>query len=100
FCYGEGAVTMEEMVGRALRDRGWKLGLAESCTGGLVGHRVTAIPGSSTYFVGGIQAYANSAKMKLLGVRRETLEGDGAVSEACAGEMAAGARAAARGARE
>jgi nicotinamide-nucleotide amidase len=94
YCYGEGVTSMEEVVGRALRDRGWKLGLAESCTGGLVGHRVTAIPGSSTYFVGGIQAYANSAKMKLLGVRRETLEGDGAVSEACAGEMAAGARAA------
>jgi nicotinamide-nucleotide amidase len=94
YCYGEGGTSMEEVVGRALRDRGWKLALAESCTGGLVGHRVTAIPGSSTYFVGGIEAYANSAKMKLLGVRRETLETDGAVSEACAAEMAAGARAA------
>jgi nicotinamide-nucleotide amidase len=95
YCYGEGVTTsMEEVVGRALRDRGWKLALAESCTGGLVGHRITAIPGSSTYFVGGVEAYANSAKMKLLGVRRETLEGDGAVSEACAGEMAAGARTA------
>jgi nicotinamide-nucleotide amidase len=94
YCYGEGATSMEEVVGRALRDRGWTLGLAESCTGGLVGHRITAIAGSSAYFLGGVEAYANSAKMQLLGVRRETLQSDGAVSEACAGEMAAGARAA------
>jgi nicotinamide-nucleotide amidase len=94
YCYGEGATSMEEVVGRALRGRGWKLALAESCTGGLVGHRITAIAGSSVYFLGGVEAYANSAKMKLLGVRRETLVTDGAVSEACAGEMAAGARTA------
>ncbi len=94
YCYGEGATSMEEVVGRALRERGWTLALAESCTGGLVGHRVTAIPGSSQYFLGGIEAYANTAKMKLLGVSRETLRTDGAVSEACAGEMAAGARVA------
>jgi nicotinamide-nucleotide amidase len=92
FCYGEGATSMEEVVGRALRARGWSLALAESCTGGLVGHRVTAIPGSSTYFLGGIASYANTAKSALLGVRRETLETHGAVSEQCAGEMAAGAR--------
>jgi len=90
-CYGEGATTMEAVVGRALRERGWRLGLAESCTGGLVVHRITAIPGSSAYFLGGVEAYANSAKMKLLGVRRETLERHGAVSEETAGEMAAGA---------
>ena len=91
YCYGEGATNMETVVGRALADRGMKLAVAESCTGGLVGHRVTAIPGSSAYFVGGVQAYANTAKMALLGVRRETLETHGAVSEACAGEMAVGA---------
>jgi PncC family amidohydrolase len=93
YCYGEGAVSMESVVGRALRERGWKIGLAESCTGGLVAHRITAIPGSSAYFLGGVQAYANSAKMALLGVRRETLQAQGAVSEETAGEMAAGARA-------
>ena len=91
YCYGEGAVTMEAVVGTALKERGWRLGLAESCTGGLVSHRITAIPGSSAYFVGGVEAYANSAKMNLLGVKRETLQAHGAVSEQCAGEMAAGA---------
>jgi nicotinamide-nucleotide amidase len=91
YCYGEGAVTMEAIVGQALKNRGWRLGLAESCTGGLVSHRITAIPGSSAYFVGGVEAYANSAKMNLLGVKRETLQAHGAVSEECAGEMAAGA---------
>jgi nicotinamide-nucleotide amidase len=92
YCYGEGATSMEAVVGNALRDRRWTLALAESCTGGLVGHRITAIPGSSSYFLGGVEAYANTAKMNLLGVSRETLQTDGAVSEACAGEMAAGAR--------
>jgi nicotinamide-nucleotide amidase len=93
YCYGEGATTsMEAVVGTALRRRGWTLAVAESCTGGLVGHRVTAIPGSSAYFRGGVLAYANTAKMAILGVRRETLASDGAVSEACAAEMAAGAR--------
>jgi nicotinamide-nucleotide amidase len=91
YCYGEGAVTMEAVVGQALKQRGWRLGLAESCTGGLVSHRITAIPGSSAYFVGGVEAYANSAKMNLLGVKRETLQTHGAVSEQCAGEMATGA---------
>ena len=91
YCYGEGAVTMEAVVGQALKNRAWRLGLAESCTGGLVSHRITAIPGSSAYFIGGVEAYANSAKMNLLGVSRETLQAHGAVSEQCAGEMAAGA---------
>jgi nicotinamide-nucleotide amidase len=94
YCYGEGVTSMEAVVGDALKRRGWKLALAESCTGGLVGHRVTAVPGSSAYFLGGVESYANSAKMALLGVRRETLQTHGAVSEECAGEMAAGARAA------
>jgi nicotinamide-nucleotide amidase len=92
FCYGEGATSMEEVVGRALHAHGWSLAVAESCTGGLVGHRVTAIPGSSAYFLGGIASYANAAKMELLGVGRATLETHGAVSEECAAEMAAGVR--------
>ena len=50
FCYGEGAVTMEAVVGTALKERGWRLGLAESCTGGLVSHRITAIPGQLRVF--------------------------------------------------
>lgn len=64
---------------------------AESCTGGGVAHRITSVAGSSDYFLGGIVAYANSAKMTLLGVPEEILERRGAVSEECALEMAEGA---------
>ncbi len=92
FVYGEGAVTMEEVVGRELRARGLTVALAESCTGGLIGHRLTNVPGSSAYVRGAVVAYANSAKEVLLGVRAETLAAHGAVSEAVAAEMAAGAR--------
>jgi len=92
YVYGEGAVTMEEVVGRLLRERGLTLALAESCTGGLVGHRLTNVPGSSAYVRGALVAYANDAKEDLLGVRPETLAAYGAVSEETAGEMAAGAR--------
>jgi len=90
--YGEGATTMEVVVGGLLRERGLTVALAESCTGGLVGHRLTNVPGSSAYVCGAVVAYANSAKEQLLGVRRETLAAHGAVSEETAGEMAAGAR--------
>ena len=93
YCYGEGAgTTMEAVVGTLLRERGWSVALAESCTAGLVSHRLTNVPGSSAYVRGGVVAYANRPKMELLGVRRETLETHGAVSEETAGEMAAGAR--------
>ena len=81
-------------LGAALRARGWRLAVAESCTGGLVGHRVTEVPGSSDYFAGGVIAYANDVKQSLLGVRAETLAAHGAVSEQAALEMARGARAA------
>ena len=89
---GEGAVTMEQVVGEALRAKGLTLGLAESCTGGLIGHRLTNVPGSSTYFRGGIEAYSNDVKTRLLGVSPDTLARHGAVSEETAREMAAGAR--------
>ena len=69
-----------------------KLALAESCTGGLVGHRITNVPGSSGYFLGGIIAYANTAKSVLLGVALNTLQAPGAVSRETALEMARGAR--------
>jgi nicotinamide-nucleotide amidase len=92
FLYGEGAVTMEEVVGRLLRERGLTVALAESCTGGLVAHRLTNVPGSSEYVRGAVVAYANAAKEALLGVRAETLAAHGAVSEETAAEMAAGAR--------
>lgn len=92
YCYAEGDVTMEEVVGRELRRRGWRLAVAESCTGGLVGHRITNVPGSSSYFLGGVVAYSNEAKETFLGVRQQTLEQHGAVSVETAQEMAEGVR--------
>ena len=90
--YGEGDTTMEAVVGGMLRERGMTIALAESCTGGLVGHRITNIPGSSSYLKGGIVAYSNEAKQQNLGVRAETLAQHGAVSEETAVEMATGVR--------
>jgi nicotinamide-nucleotide amidase len=91
-CYGEGAVTLEQTVGTLLRERGLTVATAESCTGGLVAHRLTNVPGSSAYVRGGVVAYANDAKQRLLGVASTTLASHGAVSEEAAAEMAAGAR--------
>lgn len=68
----------------------WSLSLAESCTGGLIAHRITNVPGSSEYFWGGVVAYSNAAKSNLLGVAQETLDQFGAVSQATVIEMAQG----------
>jgi PncC family amidohydrolase len=84
--------TLELQVGELLRQRGLRLAVAESCTGGLIGHRITNIPGSSTYFIGSVTAYAYEAKVRLLGVRWGTLEKYGAVSQETALEMARGVR--------
>ena len=84
--------SLEERAGELLRKRGMRLAVAESCTGGLVGHRVTNVPGSSTYYMGSVTAYAYEAKVRLLGVRWETLECYGAVSKETVMEMACGAR--------
>jgi nicotinamide-nucleotide amidase len=90
--YAEGAdATMEGTVGELLRARGLKVTTAESCTGGLIGSRITNVPGSSDYYVGGLVAYSNHLKQELLGVSRTTLKMFGAVSEETACEMAAGA---------
>ncbi len=88
--------SLEEKLGQLLRERGLNIALAESCTGGLVGHRLTNIPGSSDYYLGSVTAYANEAKMKLLSVKSDTLEMHGAVSQESVAEMAAGIRAALR----
>ncbi len=83
---------IESVVGEMLRSRGLTLSLAESCTGGLLGHRLTNVPGSSDYFVGGVVAYSYDAKERVLGVLHDTLYDHGAVSEQTALEMARGAR--------
>lgn len=83
---------LEAVIGNLLREKGFKLAVAESCTGGLIGHRITNIPGSSDYYLGSVTAYAYEAKEKLLGVRHETLVKFGAVSEETVREMADGIR--------
>jgi len=79
-------------VGRLLLERGWTLGVAESCTGGLVSHSITNVPGSSAFFVGGVVTYANEAKRDVLGVSEELLTKHGAVSRGVALAMAEGVR--------
>ena len=85
--YTEGDLTLEEVVGQLLLERGQTLALAESCTGGLVSHRITRIPGSSAYYYGGAVTYSNEAKIKFLGVNPATLASHGAVSQETALEM-------------
>ncbi len=94
YVYGTDEQTLEEVVGLLLRARGLTLAVAESCTGGGLGARLTNIPGSSEYFLGGVIAYSNALKTKLLGVPAEALAAHGAVSEQTAGAMAAGVIAA------
>jgi nicotinamide-nucleotide amidase len=89
--YGEGDDTFAEVVGRALRTRGFQLAVAESCTGGLLGHLITREP-ASDYFVADAVTYANSAKTRFLGVSEDVLRGHGAVSAEVAAAMAEGAR--------
>jgi nicotinamide-nucleotide amidase len=84
--------SLEMKVGEILRQRGQRLAVAESCTGGLISHLVTNVAGSSAYFVGGVTAYANEVKVHLLGVHQETLEKFGAVSSETVIEMARGVR--------
>ncbi len=90
--YGEDNDTMASVTGELLAAKGLSLGLAESCTGGLMANMVTSVPGSSAYFQGSVVAYGNGVKERLLGVAEKTLLQFGAVSEETAAEMAVGAR--------
>ena len=86
-------IGLEDAVGQLLVSQRKTLAVAESCTGGLIGHRLTQVPGSSNYFVGGVIAYSNDSKIRDLAVPRELIEKHGAVSEEVARAMAAGIRA-------
>jgi nicotinamide-nucleotide amidase len=92
FIFATGDQTMEGVVGEALLRNELTLSVAESCTGGLIGNFLTNVPGSSEYFLGGVIAYSNQAKMDLLGVSKQSLDTHGAVSDPVAREMAAGVR--------
>ena len=88
--YEVGTRPLEEVVGGELSVRNLGLAVAESCTGGLIGDRVTDVPGSSAYFRGGVTSYANAVKTGVLGVRSRTLDRHGAVSRQTVVEMARG----------
>jgi nicotinamide-nucleotide amidase len=90
--FGKDDDVMEGVVGTLLREHGASIAVAESCTGGLIAHRITEIPGSSAYFLRGIVAYSNQAKEQLLGVLHSTLERCGPVSKETAQQMAQGVR--------
>jgi PncC family amidohydrolase len=84
--------NLEVEAGNLLQKRNLHLALAESCTGGLVGHRITNVPGSSEYFTGGVIVYSYEAKVSMLGVSWDTLDTFGAVSQEIVLEMASGAK--------
>ena len=88
--YGVDVDSLEQVVGDGLRERGMTLAVAESCTGGLLSKRITDVPGCSDYYLGGVCSYANEVKMKVLGVKKETLDTVGAVSPEVAEQMAEG----------
>lgn len=96
FVYARGPESLEEVVGYLLTMDGKTLATAESCTAGGLGARLTSVPGSSGYFLGGVVAYSDELKRRLLGVRAGTLRRFGAVSKEVASEMAAGVRGRAR----
>jgi len=91
FVFGEETETLEEVLGRKLKEKGVMLGTAESCTGGYIAHKITSISGSSAYFGGSVVAYSNKLKTNLLNVNPEALKAHGAVSEETVREMVAGA---------
>jgi len=94
--FGRDEETLEQVVVRLLIERGLRLGIAESCTGGLIANRITDVPGCSTTFLAGVVSYSNKAKQDILGVPEHLLIEHGAVSEEVARAMAEGVRKVAR----
>ncbi len=92
YIYTKGDRSLAAVVGDLLREKNLTVSVAESCTGGLVQHQITQVAGSSAYFLGGMVTYSNQSKIKFLGVKKALLDAHGAVSEAVARGMAAGAR--------
>ncbi len=92
FVFGFDSEEIESAVGKLLLERGLTISTAESCTGGYLAHKITSVPGSSSYYMGSVVAYHNRIKQQELGVRAETLEAFGAVSEETVKEMAEGVR--------
>lgn len=92
YIYSDQSLNLEQTAVKLLRENGKKIALAESCTGGYIAKRITDVPGSSEVFEYGIVSYSNEVKMKLLGVRSETIEQYTEVSEQTAAEMAEGVR--------
>jgi nicotinamide-nucleotide amidase len=90
--YGYENDTLEEVVGRLLKEKHCTVSTAESCTGGYLAHLITTVPGSSEYFLGSVIAYSNQVKTEMLGVSEKSLADYGAVSEQVVKEMAEGAR--------
>jgi len=86
------AMKIEKLIGDLLRERGWTLSIAESCTGGLICDRITDVSGSSDYFMGGMVNYSNESKAKHLGIPLDYIKNYGAVSPQVAKKMAQGVR--------
>ncbi len=91
--YGTNDETIEQVIGKMLNERGLEISIAESCTGGLISHRITNVPGSSTFFERGYVTYSNAAKVELLNVDEDVIQQYGAVSHQVAMQMAQGVRA-------
>jgi PncC family amidohydrolase len=85
-------MKLEKIIGDRLKERGWTLSIAESCTGGLISDRLTDVPGSSDYFEGGMVTYSNESKAKHLGIPLDYIKKYGAVSPQVARKMAQGVR--------
>ena len=84
--------SLEQEVGNLLRQKGLTLGIVESASGGLISHRITNVPGSSDYYKGSVTAYSNEVKIKVIGVKEDTINQYGAVSHQVAEEMAQGGK--------
>ena len=92
YLYSEQDDNLQSCIGRTMTSHGLTLSTAESCTGGMISELITSVPGSSGYFLGSVTSYANEVKIKVLGVKPETIEKYGAVSSECVAEMAEGVR--------